>query len=83
MFYRGYDVYDRKQVGFIYKRDDILKLDDTLKQGEHPEKLLEKLYFRYDTSVQGNGNAGHEGRAYGTELNADEKRALIEYLKTQ
>ena len=38
--------------------------------------------FRYDVSVPGNGNAGHEGEAYGTTLSAEQKRALVEYLKT-
>jgi hypothetical protein len=38
--------------------------------------------WRYDTAVTANGNRGHEGRVYGTELSADEKDALIEYLKT-
>ena len=38
--------------------------------------------FRFDTAVPGNGNAGHEGKAYGTELPDDEKIALVEYLKT-
>ncbi|GGF63682.1 hypothetical protein GCM10007301_24350 [Azorhizobium oxalatiphilum] len=38
--------------------------------------------FRYDTSRPGNGNAGHEGRRYGTELPASEKDALVEYMKT-
>jgi hypothetical protein len=35
--------------------------------------------FRYDTTLPGNGNAGH---VYGTDLSASEKRALIEFLKT-
>jgi hypothetical protein len=35
--------------------------------------------FRFDTQVQGNGNAGH---VYGTTLSSDEKNALLEYLKT-
>jgi len=34
---------------------------------------------RHDTSLPGNGNGGHE---YGTMLSADEKRALVEYMKT-
>lgn len=38
--------------------------------------------WRYDTALPANGNQGHEGRAYGTELPPDEKDALIEYLKT-
>ena len=28
------------------------------------------------------GNGGHEGKAYGTELSAAEKTALVEFLKT-
>lgn len=39
----------------------------------------EQQGFRYDTSVPGNGNQGH---LYGTELPADDKKNLIEYLKT-
>ena len=39
--------------------------------------------FLYDTSVAGNSNEGHMGEEYGTNLSADEKKALIEYLKTQ
>ena len=35
--------------------------------------------WRFDTTLPGNGNGGH---LYGTALSGDEKRALIEYLKT-
>jgi hypothetical protein len=35
--------------------------------------------FDYDTTVRGNSSAGHP---YGTQLTDDEKRQLIEYLKT-
>ncbi len=38
--------------------------------------------FRYDTSLPGNGNRGHEGEAYGTALPASDKDALVEYMKT-
>ena len=65
-FYRGYDVYDQKKVGFVF---DV---------GE--EKGRE--YFRYNTEDPGNSNKGHEGKRYGTELPAAEKDALVEYLKT-
>jgi len=34
----------------------------------------------YDTNRPGNGNAGHP---YGTTLTPENKRALIEYLKTK
>jgi hypothetical protein len=39
----------------------------------------EKAGTFLDTTQPGNSNAGH---AYGTDLSADDKRALIEYLKT-
>ena len=39
----------------------------------------EAVGTRYDTSEPGNSPAGHE---YGTMLSADEKRAMLEYLKT-
>lgn len=35
--------------------------------------------FRFDTALRGNGNGGHP---YGTDLSDDEKRVLIEYLRT-
>jgi len=39
--------------------------------------------FVLDTRRRANSNAGHEGPAYGTTLSDDEKRTLIEFLKTQ
>jgi hypothetical protein len=65
-FFRGYDVIDRARVGFI---SDV------------PEENGRK-YFLYDTRLPGNGNSGHEGEEYGTNLSADDKDALVEYLKT-
>jgi hypothetical protein len=62
-FWRGYDVYDQVNVGFV---------------SSGPEALRQGTF--YDTSKSGNGNAGHQ---YGTDLPAESKRALIEYLKTQ
>jgi cytochrome c553 len=38
--------------------------------------------FRYDTSVPGNSNEGHDGKAYGTDLPDADKDALVEYMKT-
>ncbi len=38
--------------------------------------------FRFDTAIPGNGNAGHEGAAYGTTLSDADKWALVEYMKT-
>ena len=76
-FYRGYDVFDQKRVGFI---------------GNMAEENGRK-YFHYLTTypegspragqpMPGNGNFGHEGAEYGTELGAAEKDAVVEYLKT-
>jgi hypothetical protein len=35
--------------------------------------------FTFDTRLPGNSNAGHE---YGTGLSDDDRKALLEYLKT-
>ena len=65
-FYRGYDVYDQKNLGFV--------ADVAEEKG--------RKYFRYDTAEPGNSSSGHEGKRYGTELPDAAKNALIEYLKT-
>ena len=61
-FYRGYDVYDPDNVGFM---------------AEGPE--AEQQGSLYDTSIPANSNEGH---LYGTDLPAEQKTALVEYLKT-
>jgi RoxA-like, cytochrome c-like len=63
VFYRGCDLYDPVNMGFISNR----------KEASCPSNFL------FDTTLPGNGNLGH---AYGTELTPDQKRQLIEYLKT-
>ena len=65
-FYRGNDVYDPKNVGFV---STIAEQDG-------------RKFFLLDTRQPGNGNGGHTGPAYGTELPDQTKWALIEYLKT-
>ena len=65
-FYRGYDVYDQKKLGFVS--------DVSEEKG--------KKYFLYNTEEPGNSNSGHEGQRFGTELAPGEKEALVEYLKT-
>jgi hypothetical protein len=65
-FYRGNDVYDPKNVGFV----------STI-----AEQSGQKFFF-FDTCQPGNGNGGHTGPAYGTDLSDQEKWALVEYLKT-
>ncbi len=66
-FYRGNNLVDGKRLGFVTTR----AMDA---EG--------RKYFPYDTNIQGNGNQGHEGKIFGTELIPDEKWALVEYLKT-
>ena len=68
-FYRGYDVYDAKKVGFV---GDVAE--------EKGKKFF--LFDTDETKEPGNSNKGHEGKRYGTELSASEKEALVEYLKT-
>jgi len=65
-FYRGNDVYDRENVGFV---------SNLAEQDGH-------RFFPFDTAQPGNGNLGHAGPAYGTNLPAAQKRAMLEYLKT-
>ncbi|HSD52823.1 MAG TPA: c-type cytochrome [Burkholderiales bacterium] len=65
-FYRGNDVYDPQKVGFV---------SGVPAQGA-------RKFFPFDTRTPGNSNAGHDGKAYGTELLPADKDALVEYLKT-
>ena len=37
-----------------------------------------RTFFKYDTTLPGNGNGGHN---YGTNLPEADKRALVEYMK--
>jgi cytochrome c553 len=66
-FYRGNDVYEPVDMGFV----------STVAQSDDGNR-----YFLFDTRVPGNGNQGHEGRIYGTELTPADKNALLEYLKS-
>ncbi|HEV8580480.1 MAG TPA: cytochrome c [Thermoanaerobaculia bacterium] len=71
VFCRGNDVYDPVNVGFVSNFDPSLDEKDQCGR-----------FFRFDTTVPGNGNGGHEGPKYGTDLPAEQKQALLEYLKT-
>jgi hypothetical protein len=66
VFYRGYNVYDWEKVGFI---------SDVAEEGGH-------RFFKFNTQVEGNSNAGHEGEIYGTHLSGAQKDAIVEYMKT-
>lgn len=75
-FYRGNDEYDPANVGFKFERPDgsvDLKKEGRIRAPDG------RILFRFDASERGNGNAGHE---YATDLNDEDKDALLEYLKT-
>jgi len=81
-FYRGYDVIDRHRLGFVSQRcqGERAELpaepdDSSLMWGCMPSYEGWLL----DTAERGNGNGGH---LYGVDLTADQKTALVEYLKT-
>ena len=68
MFFRGYDVLDAERVGFVA---------DLASPHEQAQPFL------FDTRLIGNDNRGHAGPSYGTTLPREQKRALLEYLKTR
>jgi hypothetical protein len=107
-FYRGYDVLDRRHLGFVSRRCAESELDtgtDVLEavpdvpevppdapgaaqlppQSPEPEGELQwgcmprDEGWPFDTSERGNGNGGH---LYGIDLDAGQKAALVEFLKT-
>jgi hypothetical protein len=61
----------------FYRGYDVL---DPAKVGFDTESAeAQRIGYKLDTSVKGNGNQGH---AYGTQLAKADKAALIEYMKT-
>src|SRR3546814_11970501 len=65
-FWRGDDVYDPVNVGFV--------TNVPAREGVE--------FFRYDTTVPGKSNAGHEGAAFGTALPEADKDALVSVIKS-
>jgi hypothetical protein len=81
-FYRGYDVLDRHNGGFISRRCEVgeASLPETAEPAISQWGCMpEDRGWRYDTAERGNGNGGHN---YGVDLTDSEKQALVEYLKT-
>ena len=69
MLFQGSHAPDPESV--LVSRLDAIKADVPEADGQ--------VFSRYDTSVAGNANTGH---VYGTTLSDDDKRAVVEYLKT-
>ena len=78
IFTIGNDVYDPKNMGFVHQELKGSRKDGYLYPDGRP---YEGTAFVLDTTLPGNGNEGHIGPVYGTELSDREKRDLIEYLK--
>lgn len=88
-FYRGHDVLDRENLGFVSRRcgegdaggagADPLATDPPAPTPFQAGCMPDHEGWLYDTSERGNGNGGH---LYGTELSPELKTALVEYLKT-
>jgi hypothetical protein len=62
--------YDVEAPGWKFRR---------LKHGQDRELSLIKKGLIYDTTLPGYSNAGHE---FGDALSDDERKAVVEYLKT-
>lgn len=83
-FYRGYDVLDRNNLGFVALRCDAAgnPVND-LPEGCEVKPVAAGCVpalkgWRFDTREAGNSAAGH---LWGTDLADREKDALVEYLK--
>lgn len=81
-FYRGYDVLDQEDLGFITERCcDEETTSQCVDPAEEPRCIPpHENAWPYDVTEKGNGNQGH---TYGTDLSESDKNALIEFLKTQ
>jgi mono/diheme cytochrome c family protein len=88
IFYRGYDVFDQEKLGFVSEEAKFTADGLSIAEPDDPHH-----YFKFETEEkpggstprdrnEGNSHAGHEGKAYGTELSDAEKNAIVEYLKT-
>ena len=79
-FYRGYDVYDPFNVGFVSTAGTGGRaLEAIVDTAERPVGRHAAAGTPYDVNWRSNGNNGHE---YGVNLPPADKDALIEYLKT-
>ncbi len=85
-FRRGSDVYDPVNVGFVSYAAPPAVTACPRPEGR-PGPVFEegagvKGLFEFDTTLPGNGNTGHTGPSFGTDLSPEQKQQLIEFLKT-
>jgi len=82
VFYRGYDVLDAQNGGFVSRTcpvDRAPPAADGCPAVEVQSGCMPAgAGWRYDVTERGNGNGGH---LFGTDLDAADKTALVEYLK--
>lgn len=82
VFYRGYDVLDGENVGFVSRRCDAAYV--SAPSGCAPKSVQAGCMpadkgWTYDTKELGNSNEGHD---HGTGISDGDKHSLVEYLKT-
>lgn len=80
-FYRGYDVLDGKNLGFVSRR---CSEPPEVLAGCEPLELQHGCMsdhdgWLHDTRERGNGSRGHR---YGIDLSPEDKQLLVEYLKS-
>jgi len=72
VFYVGADTgYDLDRLGLAYE-------EDRLPDGTRAGRRASPKQYEFDTRAPGNRNGGHE---FGTDLSAEDRQALLEYLK--
>jgi hypothetical protein len=79
VFYRGYDLIDRENVGFVSQRCESAPAANDCAVTQTRVCMPPDKGWRYDTTQRGNSNGGH---VYGTDLATGDKVAVVEYLKT-
>ena len=67
----GHTGYDLDRLGLSYE-------EELLPDGRRAARRASPLQFEFDTTAPGNSNLGHE---FGTDLSAEDRKALLEYLK--
>lgn len=79
----GNPSYDPTTIGFAHRASVRGETESATESGvaELRAQVGEGEYV-FDTTQRGNSNIGHEGAIYGTELDEDLKKALVEYIKT-